>query len=743
MRPADRDRTARTADLALAALAVLLVSIPLGLAKPGLPTVLKADEPAYYLMARSLAEDGDLRCETRDLERLFEEFPYRAAENLILMTDDGWHTVYFGKPYAYSLFAAPAAALFRGNGIVAFNLLLLMAMVWMGKAYLARFNGHALAAIYSASFFLVSLGLAYAFWIHPEIFMMTSVTACLFLAFHEPEGRPALAGRWRALWRRLAGPSTWPFWSGAALALGTYHKPMLIAMGLPAVAAFQRRRGWRTVPLWIVGFGLVAAALSGGGVAMTGHPSAYLGVERTGTKVSDPTVMPIQPREEAIEEETKNSWTWLLRIPEVKPRQLADNVESFLVGRHTGLVPYLPFAVLSALFFLLHGRRSGTRWLLLAATGSVALYFLLWIPFNWHGGGGFVGNRYFVNVYPAFLFLVTAVRPAPLVLLGQLAGGLYLGALLLTPWGAPVVHPTLQAHVRGPAFDVLPGETAVMRRIPGYDGISQSGAWFRARKDVVDQRGSQMWIQAGPEVELWMITAQPTGSALFEVRTEAPDNVIRIRTPGDEATVVFEDARRRTDKAQMVQLETGEPRYIHPVEGRPGYLYRIHVQASRGRSPRRADGSWVEPRFHLGAALTYLGSIERLRDPRFYEVEWLECSAPERVTAGGEFEVRTRVVNRTPDPWPPYPLPTQVALGYHWYTESGTLVTWDGRRTAMREPLAPGAELAATQHVLAPGTPGTYRLAVDLARETIAWFSERNGGSTCDAVVRVEAAEPE
>ena len=742
MSPADRDRSARASRLALAALTVLLVSIPLGLPKPGLPTVLKADEPAYYLMARSLAEDGDLRCETRDLERLFEEFPYRSVENLILMTDDGWRTVYYGKPYAYSLLAAPAAALFRGNGIVAFNLLLLMAMVWMGKAYLARFNGHGLAAVYSASFFLVSLGLAYGFWIHPEVFMMTSVTTCLFLAFHEPERRPPALGRWSRFWRRFIGPGTWPFWSGAALALGTYHKPMLIAMGLPALVAFQRRRGWRAVFPWVVGFALLAAALSAGGIAMTGHPSAYLGVERMGTKVEDPSVMPVAPRETELEEPTRNSWTWLARIPEVKPRQLLGNAESFLVGRHTGLVPYLPFAVVSVLFFLLHGRRSGTRWLLLASTAAVALFFLIWIPFNWHGGGGFVGNRYFVNVYPAFLFLVTAVRPAPLLFLGQLGGGLYLGALLLTPWGAPVAYPTLQAHVRGPAFDLLPGEATVMRRIPGYVGISQSGAWFRARKDVVDQRGSQMWIQAGPDVELWMITSQPTGSALFEVRTEAPDNEIRIRTPGDEATVVFENAQRKVDKVQSVQLETGRPRFIHPVEGPPGYLYEIQVRASRGRSPRRADGRWVEPRFHLGAALTYIGSAERLRDSRFYEVEWLECSAPEAVQAGAEFEVRTRVVNQTPDAWPAFPLVTQVALGYHWYTEAGTLVTWDGVRTGLQEPLRPGEELAADQRVVAPQTPGTYRLAIDLARETISWFSERNGGNTCDAMVRVEAPGP-
>jgi hypothetical protein len=43
------------------ALALLLVLFPATIAKPGQPMNLKSDEPAYYLMALSLAHDLDLR----------------------------------------------------------------------------------------------------------------------------------------------------------------------------------------------------------------------------------------------------------------------------------------------------------------------------------------------------------------------------------------------------------------------------------------------------------------------------------------------------------------------------------------------------------------------------------------------------------------------------------------------------------------------------------------------------------
>ena len=88
-----------TTRLALLSLSAALLAFPLTLGKPGLPTNLKADEAAYYLMALSLAHDGDLELSPQDVARAFQEFPFAPVNNLILMSDDGWRTVYFAKPY--------------------------------------------------------------------------------------------------------------------------------------------------------------------------------------------------------------------------------------------------------------------------------------------------------------------------------------------------------------------------------------------------------------------------------------------------------------------------------------------------------------------------------------------------------------------------------------------------------------------------------------------------------------------
>ena len=138
--------------LVLVCLSLFLVLFPLAVGKPGLPTHLKADEAAYYLMSLSLARDHDLRCETKDLHRLYDEFPVD-VRNLILSSPDGWKTVYFAKPYVYSLLAMPFAALFGANGMVAFNMALLLLAVALATVYLSRFNPGWLAALYAGGFF--------------------------------------------------------------------------------------------------------------------------------------------------------------------------------------------------------------------------------------------------------------------------------------------------------------------------------------------------------------------------------------------------------------------------------------------------------------------------------------------------------------------------------------------------------------------------------------------------------------
>ena len=99
---------------------------------------------------------------------------------------------------------------------------------------------------------------------------------------------------------------------------------------------------------------------------------------------------------------------------------------------------------------------------------------MLWIPWNYQGGGGFVGNRYFVSVYPAFIFLVPAVA-ATLAATDRLCARWPAGR-------AVVVHTVRLArgleHVAGTrpklSDPYFPLELS-LRNVPGYETMNLGG----------------------------------------------------------------------------------------------------------------------------------------------------------------------------------------------------------------------------------------------------------------------------
>lgn len=750
-----------TPSRVLLALAAFFVAVPLALLKPGWPGGMKSDEPAYYLMARSLAEDGDLVCDLGDLRRLFDDFPFHSTNNLILMSDDGWHTVFFGKPYVYSLFAAPWAWLFGANGLVACNVALVFAMVALGARYLRRWNDAGSSLLFSAGFVLLSATYPYVFWMHPEVFNMTAVMASLYLGLTEPGGPPGTR-RW------LADPRLRAAASAAALALAVYNKPMLAALALPTLVVLARRRSVAVAGAWVGGGLAAAAAILGLSVALTGHASPYLGVSRGGFEVCSPHEMPVQPAVEATPPANAEpagepgepvddaeivaprpprpgaaSWWWIFRVPELEWREIAERLEYFFFGRHTGLFLYFPFTAIVLALFLVYGRRSLRRWAVLAATAAVALSFLLWIPFNWHGGGGFVGNRYFVNAYPALLFLVTRLGSGWVTLAGYALGGLFLGPTLLTPYGRAVPWPTLQAHVRNFPFSAFPLELS-LKGIPGYDDFRAAGVRFRGRADVFLPRNDHAWLHGATAVEVWAESAEPLADLVFDLTSRAAPNEVVVRLDGIEERLLWADGEAGARK--RVVLRPDRPSRVRYNDGRAIFVYHLRFRPKTGEV---AGWTQVQPpatcayfpwnpsseeSFYVGAELAFMGGTERLGRAVF-ALEWGDVRAPAAATPGEVLAVEVTVRNASAASWPGDP-PAAVAVGYHWLDAGGRTVDYEGRRTFLGRDVAPGEIWTGSATVVAPAEAGSYLLELDLVFEGVSWFSGQ-GATTLRRPVEV------
>jgi hypothetical protein len=779
-----------TSRLTFFGLALFLLALPLAVGKPGLPAGLKADEAAYYMMASSLAADGDLRLDVADTERVFAEFPYRPVNNLIVMSPDGWRSVYYGKPFVYSLFAAPLVALFGANGMLFLNMALTVAMIALGARFLRRYNPEPTALLFSAAFFLASTGFAYVFWLQPEVFNMFAVTLALYCGWPTRERLPGANGledgeQGRAFsglsgfsgFSWLSGLSEHPplgrlLVSGGALALAAFSKPMVLALLLPLMGAQlwpqsdeARRRRWLGVGALMVGLAGVLLGIAALHALWTGRPTPYLGVARQGVTLCEPGQLPpavlrsdgtalsetdthlvasadtsaatmvIEP--EVIEPEasegaapgsartgsaTGNAFSWLLRVPEMHWLKLTENVRYFLWGRHTGLLLYFPFCALAVLFFVLHATRSLARWLLLASLVVVAGYFLIWIDWNWQGGGGFVGNRYFVNVVPAFLFLVGPIRPRWTLVATFGLAGLLVGPIVLTPFSNVVPEPTLQAHTRNWPLRLFPLEIA-LRNVPGYYTLDEGGMRIVVRRDRAVPRGDSLWISGATATEVLLLASEPIDDLQLLVRTPAGGRV-RLRVDGDA-----ENLDLRADETRRIALEPKRPVRRRSPNNGIWSVYRLVVETSHGTLtpwtrplPSESCTAWgsnesVEETF-------FLGPSARLEQD-LYRALWSQVATPATVVAGTTFSLRTPVRNASGADWPSSGS-ASVKLAHRWRDATGNVVGPGAARTRLSHDLASGRGLSVDQIIAAPREPGRYTLELDLVYEHIAWFGERD-----------------
>jgi len=122
-----------------------------------------------------------------------------------------------------------------------------------------------------------------------------------------------------------------------------------------------------------------------------------------------------------------------------------------------------------------------------------------------------------------------------------------------------------------------------------------------------------------------------------------------------------------------------------------------------------------------GAPLIAVSNItvaaERQRD-----LQWVSQGTPTTIKPGEIVGVPITLTNTGSLNWSKSGAnPTYLA--YHWLNTSGQAVVWDGLRTVLPNDLSSGQLANLTASLMAPSTPGTYRLFWDMVQESVAWFS--------------------
>ena len=103
------------------------------------------------------------------------------------------------------------------------------------------------------------------------------------------------------------------------------------------------------------------------------------------------------------------------------------------------------------------------QYLLLAVAGIEILLLIVWIPYNYFGGGGVLGNRYFMNIYGLFLFLIPPIDSIAFAIVPWLVGGLFTAQIVLNPFYSSF-HPA--RHAKSGPLRLLPVELSLFNDLP-------------------------------------------------------------------------------------------------------------------------------------------------------------------------------------------------------------------------------------------------------------------------------------
>ena len=471
-----------------------------------------SDGATYYSMTWSLVGDFDLEYTAGDLARVKREYPdgpsgiflKRAWGGFEFGDEAPWirriepaeNRIYFGKAMTYPVLAAPFVAAFGTRGFLVFNALCLL-VAWVCAFVEIRTRSTDLKAAV-VSFVLVCATIAplYIFWIQPELLNLALVALALLA------------------WRRDL-----PVASAILFGIATYTKPTQILMAAPLGLAplFATGLSVRQKALEVLRRGAVmigcAIALFGVNTLVTGEWN-YQGGERKTFGFEFPfdrgelrditfgnagewmTTMKLGPLQEG-EAETRGAG--IAQAPVELQQMFLANVADFWLGRYAGMAPYYAPAFVALIFFLLVGPREKEGWFAIAA---LLLFFFVSIrilpgPTNWYGGGGTVGNRYFMAALPLAMIYFPRGRE---VLTGLL--GLALSVTFLLPaWVQPVehsLHPSRLASPPDGPFTYLRAERAMLN-----DLSFCTDAW-RKKQPYDDVEGDPPLHRPGAHHGYWL-----------------------------------------------------------------------------------------------------------------------------------------------------------------------------------------------------------------------------------------------
>jgi hypothetical protein len=555
-----------------------------------------ADQAVYYSMAQSIAFDRDLEFTKKDLARYYPDFNAGPQGIFLKKGRDG--RIFFAKSFVYSLFAAPFVRLFGSNGFLVFHSILLLLLLLMGFKYFSLSGPPLSALLLVLTFLFASVAGVYFIWMTPEFFNLTLVFAILFLWLYKmrikeraADGPPAAlpTGKLEAFLMSDTTDYLAAFLAGIAV----YTKPPNAALLGPLLLVTLARRKVLKAGVMVLSFLLCIALLFSAKSILSTDWSDwnYQGGERKAFYYEFPFGDKGQTFDTVGSAMTSEGYFDRSLLP---PKYIALNLFYYFFGRFTGAAWYF-FPSLLFLFLFFRGRRDLARWLLLAALAAEILFYIVIMPTNFGGGGGSLANRYFMHIYPLFLFLPDFKIKKRHIVVPWLVAALFISQILINPFRGSGYPAT---HAKRFPIKALPLEMTLVNEWPtntnpwGFRipiGTPPNDGYLNFLDDNFFKRlePTGNWTYWDRECEMVLKTGQPLKEIVIRLlNSPRLENEIRVKVEG------------RTQRITLGSKQWGTLRF--PVgDGftmKTTHLYHIKIKAAKGSIPHYEDEDNLERR---------------------------------------------------------------------------------------------------------------------------------------------------
>lgn len=590
----------------------------------------KSDEATYYMMGLSLARDGDLTYRTKDLVRVWEEFPsgpqgvfLKRGVTLGGAPDPDPSRYFYGKSFIYPLFASPFIVLFGSNGFLVLNALALAVALLCAYLFLHARSAPGPSVVLAAAFVMVSVVPVYFVQIMPEVFNFSLACTAYFCWLYKEVAAPERSPRGTA-W--LFSPRS-DLLSAVLLGLATFSKPtnaLLFAApflwwvfrlkaeatragNLPSgaseaagVTAGFGRKILRQLVIPTLAFAVVGGGLFAINMAISGEWNYQGGGERRRSYYNE---FPFQTEGTTnalgVEKSRDDAMAHVVFNPRTFWSNLFHNLQYFFIGRFAGMAGYfLPgaFAILALL--AAPRRRPGWQWLVLGAALAQGLFFIITTPYTWSGGG--VGNRYFMGGYGVMLFLLPPIESLLVAFVPWVVGGLFVAPMIVNPFQASF-RPGDNGK-SGP-LRLFPVEHTLVNDIPINTEPERAHLWFG---DTVGDPGflvyflddnaygreldRSFWTRGDSRADLIFKTDRPMRRAVFSLAAGPVPVDVSLDVAGREQDVHLE-------AGEMQQITLAMPPGLPFEKETTALVWMVSIRTRGGFTPIFFDPNASDARY--------------------------------------------------------------------------------------------------------------------------------------------------